>query len=72
MTPEILIEGVAGAPAEPRAMRIIEPGDSTGTTVDGRNHAPPKKPWDNDCPANTKKQWFPVVSKAVQDFAHPQ
>ena len=29
-------------------------------TVDGRNPAPPKKPWHA---ANTNKSWFPLVSK---------
>ena len=32
-------------------------------TVDGRNPAPPKKPWNDDSPVNTNTQWFPMVSK---------
>ena len=32
-------------------------------TMDGRNPAPPKKPWNDDSPANTNKQWFLMVSK---------
>ena len=27
-------------------------------TVDGRNPAPPKKPWNDDCPANANNSWF--------------
>ena len=30
-------------------------------TVDGRNPAPPKKPWDDDSSVNTNKHWFPMV-----------
>ena len=30
-------------------------------TVDGRNPAPPKKPWNDDSPVNTNKQRFPLV-----------
>ena len=42
-------------------------------TVDGRNPAPPKKPWGDAAPVNTNKQWFAMVSKrVVQDFVHPQ
>ena len=32
-------------------------------TVDGRNPVPPQRPWKDDSPANTNKQWFPMVSK---------
>ena len=32
-------------------------------TVDGPNAAPPKKPWNDDSPANTNEQWFPIASK---------
>ena len=32
-------------------------------TVDGRNPAPPKKPWNDDSLVNTNQQWFPMVSK---------
>ena len=39
-------------------------------TVDGQNPAPPKKPWDNDCPVHTNKQWFPMAFMVVQDFVH--
>ena len=31
--------------------------------MDGRNPAPPKRPWRDDSPVNTNKQWFPMVSK---------
>ena len=31
-------------------------------TVDGRNPAPPKKPWNDDSHVNDDKQWFPMVS----------
>ena len=31
--------------------------------VDGRNPAPPKKPWNDDSLVNTNQQWFPMVSK---------
>ena len=31
-------------------------------TVDGRNPAPPKKPWNDDSPVKTNEQWFPMVS----------
>ena len=41
-------------------------------TVDGRNPAPPKNPWDDDFPVNTNKQWFPEVSTCELDFDHPQ
>ena len=32
-------------------------------TVDGRNPAPPKTPWNDDSLVNTNKQWLPMVSK---------
>ena len=32
-------------------------------TVDGRNPAPPKNPWNDGSTVNTNKQWFPMVSK---------
>ena len=41
-------------------------------TVDRRNPAPPKKPWNDDSPVNTNKQWFSHDFKVVQDFVHPQ
>ena len=31
--------------------------------MDGQNPAPPKRPWRNDSPVDTNKQWLPVVSK---------
>ena len=31
--------------------------------MEGRNPAPPKKPWNDDSPVNTNNQWFPMVSK---------
>ena len=41
-------------------------------TVDGRNPAPPKKPWKDDPPGNTNEQCFPHGLKEVQDSVHPQ
>ena len=42
--------------------------------VDGRNLAPPKKPWNGDSPVNLHQQqfqpWFPSGGK--MDFVHPQ
>ena len=32
-------------------------------TGDGRNPAPPKKPWSDASPVNTNKQWCAMVSK---------
>ena len=32
-------------------------------TVDGQNPATPEKPWNDDSPLNTSKQWLPMVSK---------
>ena len=32
-------------------------------TVDGRNPAPPKNPWNDDSSVNTNKQWLPLLSK---------
>ena len=32
-------------------------------TVDGRNLAPPNKPWNDDSPVNTNNKSFPMVSK---------
>ena len=54
--------GVFGAP------HILEP------TVDGRNPAPPKKPWKDDSPVNTNKQWFqPRIPSGANWFRnHPQ
>ena len=37
--------------------------ESLFNTVDGRNPAPPKKPWNDDSPVNTNNQWFPMVAK---------
>ena len=42
--------------------RMIPKADAVHT-VDGRNPAPPKKPWNDDSPVNTHKHWFFVVSK---------
>ena len=33
--------------------------------MDGRNPAPPKKPWHDDSPVNTNKQRFPMVSSGA-------
>ena len=41
--------------------------------VDGRNPAPPKKPWGDASPVNTNKEWFAMISKWCEmDFVHPQ
>ena len=34
-----------------------------GLWVDEIHFAPPKKPWNDDSPVSTSKQWFPMVSK---------
>ena len=34
-----------------------------GDTVDGRNPAPPTKPWNYVFPVNSNAQWFLMVSK---------
>ena len=44
-------------------LNLLIPSFPLQATVDGQNPAPPKKPRENDCPVNTNKQWFPVVSK---------
>ena len=31
--------------------------------MDGRTPATVEKPWNDDSPVNTSKQWFPMVSK---------
>ena len=36
-------------------------------TVDGRNPAPPKKPWNHDSPVHTNKQWLPMFFRGC-DF----
>ena len=36
-------------------------------TVDGRSPASPKKPWSDDSPINTNKQWFPRGFKVVRN-----
>ena len=38
-------------------------GTGSEHTVDGRNPAPPKKPWNDDSLVNANKQWFPMASK---------
>ena len=41
--------------------------------VDGRNPAPPQRPWKDDSPVNTNKEWLPMISKKCEmDFVHPQ
>ena len=41
--------------------------------MDGQTPAPPKTPSKDDSPVNTKKHWFPAVSKWHEmDFVHPQ
>ena len=47
-------------------MAVIGHGFLSGPhrcTVDGRNPAPPKKPWNDESPVNANKQWFLMVSK---------
>ena len=41
---------------ETHIFRIRVTSDHKRHTVDGRNPAPPKKPWNDDSPANTNKQ----------------
>ena len=36
--------------------------------MDGRNPAPPKKPWNNDSLANSNKQWLPIVSNTNKEW----
>ena len=45
--------------------RETPPGGSPCHTVDGCeiHFAPPKKPGNDNSPVNTRKQWFPMVSK---------
>ena len=38
-------------------------GPMLRNTVDGRNPAPPKRPWNDGSAVNTNKQRFPMVSK---------
>ena len=41
--------------------------------MDAIHFAPPKKPWNDDSPVNTNKQWFSMVAKWCEmDFVHPQ
>ena len=40
-------------------------------TVDGRNPAPPQKPWNDDSSANTNNQGFPMVSKWCERISQP-
>ena len=40
--------------------------------MDEIHFAPPKKPWNDDSPVNTNKQWFFHGFKTVQNFVHPQ
>ena len=48
-------------------------GNAQLATVDGRNPAPPKKPWNDDSLVNDNQQWFPMVLKWCEmDFVHPQ
>ena len=37
-------------------------------TVDGRNPAPPQRPWKDDLPVNTNKQWFPSGAKWISSI----
>ena len=41
-------------------------------TVDGRNPAPPKKPWNDNSPVNTNKQWVSLVSAWCRISSIPQ
>ena len=43
-----------------------------GETVDGRNPAPPKKPWNDDSPANTNKPYgFPFSVRGAKRMSQP-
>ena len=35
-------------------------------SVDGRNPAPPKKPWNVDSPVNTNQPWFPMFPSSAK------
>ena len=37
-----------------------------GPTLDGRNPAPPNKPWGDASPVNTNKHWFAMISKCCR------
>ena len=37
--------------------------EDIGLWMDEIHFAPPQKPWKDDSPVNTNKQWFPTVSK---------
>ena len=40
--------------------KALLPGDVLW--MDEIHSAPPKKPWNDDSPVNTNRQWFPMVS----------
>ena len=41
--------------------------------MDEIHFAPPKRPWNDNSPVHTNKQWFPIVSRWCEmDFVHPQ
>ena len=40
-------------------------------TVDGRNPAPPQRPWKDDSPVNTNKQWLPWFPSGAVDGFRP-
>ena len=44
-------------PPKPRSQCLCPPKRAMSQTYCGRNPAP-KKPWHDDCPANTNHQWF--------------
>ena len=45
------------------AKRGMQASQALKPTLDERNPAPPEKPWNDDSPGNTNKQWTPLVSK---------
>ena len=50
----------------------LSPGESGQATVDGRNPAPPKKPWETMICWYLQGNHHSRVSLAVQNFVHPQ
>ena len=51
------------APGQDSAPVGMDETDETLLWMDEIHFAPPKKPWNDDSPVNTNKQWFPMVSK---------
>ena len=40
----------------------LEPDHLVMLWMDEIHFAPPKRPWRDDSPVNTNKQWFPILS----------